>query len=412
MIGGSLLVLSTACGPNAAERAGNSAKSAYFAGDYATAAAVLQKPAEKTDENYALQNARLGSALLAENHIDEAEGAFSNAYEVMNSVGTNSGGRTLGATLIDEKIRVWKGEPFERAMVCFYLGLIYYIRGDYNNARAAFENSQFKLREYDEKDDKKNKQVESNFALGSLMLAKCWQRLGRDDLAVANFNYVTQLRPDLATLANPDLNRRSNVLLVIDAGYGPRRETEFDNAILAFRPTPSEAGPMPVPFVTVDGQPYNLSGLTQPPVDLLAIAQDRRWQSIDTIRTTKSAIGTGLLAGGGVMGIKGAMEHGGRQSTDLIVAAGLAATGLALKATSQADVREWGMLPRTTYVLPLIIPPGNHTVTMQLSDGSQQTWTNLVAPPEGQKEATYYLRMQRFMGMYLVPGGRARRHHY
>ena len=69
---------------------------------------------------------------------------------MINSVGVNDGGRTLGAVLVDEKIHIWKGEPFERAMANFYLGLIYYMRGDYDNARGAFENALFKLRDYGE----------------------------------------------------------------------------------------------------------------------------------------------------------------------------------------------------------------------------------------------------------------------
>ena len=96
----------------------------------------------------------------------------------------------LGAVLVDEKIKVWKGEPFERAMVNFYLGLVYYLRHDYGNARGAFENALFKLRDYNNADDKntdKYTQTESNFVLADLMLAKSWQQLGREDKADAEF---------------------------------------------------------------------------------------------------------------------------------------------------------------------------------------------------------------------------------
>lgn len=199
------------------------------------------------------------------------------------------------------------------------------------------------------------------------------------------------------------MHRGSNVLVVVDAGHGPRRDTDFDNAILAFRPTPAQVGPPPIPGVLVDNQPYNLGGITQPPTDLVALAQDRRWQSIDTIRTTKSALGTGLLAGGGVMAVKGLGEGRSRMQSDLIIAGSLAAAGLFLKATSQADVREWGVLPRATYILPLTLTPGTHTVTISLSDGSTQTWTNLQAPAQG--ESTLYLRLHRFSG-YAYPAYR------
>src|SRR5436309_2660251 len=126
--------------------------------------------------------------------LDAAESAFLNAYEVINSTGVNSGGRGAAAAIINEKMKVWKGEPFEKAMVNYYLGLVYYMRHDYENARAAFENSLFKLRDYGEsknKDDEYRK-VESDFALGYLMLAKSFQRLGDEQAARKNFDRVVE----------------------------------------------------------------------------------------------------------------------------------------------------------------------------------------------------------------------------
>ena len=86
--------------------------------------------------------------------------------------GAQNAGGTPHVFRRHEKIKVWKGEPFERAMANFYLGLIYYMRHDYNNARGAFENALFKLRDYGEGKDKKDeyRRVESNFALACVML--------------------------------------------------------------------------------------------------------------------------------------------------------------------------------------------------------------------------------------------------
>src|SRR5579859_5460500 len=98
-------------------------------------------------------------------------------------------------------------------MVNFYLGVVYYMRHDYANARGAFENALFKLRDYGEGDQKGDQyqQVESNFVLGYLMLARCYQRLGRADLAQKNFDRVVQLRPDFALLANASTNEQANL---------------------------------------------------------------------------------------------------------------------------------------------------------------------------------------------------------
>src|SRR5690606_3068028 len=123
----------------------------------------------------------------------------------------------------------------------------------------------------------------------------------------------------------------------------------FDGAIAGFRPLPEEVGPVPEPIVHVDGVPQFVPGLARPPVDTLALAQERRWQNIDTIRTIKSAIGTGLIAGGAGYGLYRAGQDDLR-SDDVLISGAMIGAGLLLKGTSQADVRQWEMLPRASFV--------------------------------------------------------------
>ena len=388
-----LLALSAGCAGNKGHRDGQRAVADYLVGNYGGAVSLLTPLSTKTDENFVLNNLRLGSAALAAYDLDAAESAFLRAYEVLNSVGVNDGGRTLGAVLLSENIRVWRGEPFERAMANFYLGLVYYMQHDYSNARGAFENALFKLRDYGEakgKDDRYREQ-ESNFALAYLMLAKSYQRLGRDDLASKNFARAVELRPDLKNVADPETNGRSNVLLVIDFGYGPKKITTGDGSIAGFSPTPAQQGPPPPPVVYVDGRRLPVDVLGVPPVDLLALAQDRRWQSLDTIKAIKSVVGSGLIAGG--------MIYATQQNARPEIALATILGGALLKATSQSDVRQWEMLPRTVYLMPLELPPGTHDIAVEFPHvpGVRQEWRGLVAPP-GQQEATYYYRMQRYNG--------------
>jgi tetratricopeptide (TPR) repeat protein len=389
IVGSCLLALAILSGC-AQDQIVDQAVSAYVVGDYATSQRLLRPLADKTDENFVLNNCRLGSTDLALYDTNDAQKDFLRAYEVINSVGVNNGGRTLGAVVLDEKIKVWKGEPFERAMANFYLGLTYYEQQDYGNARAAFENALFKLRDYGESDAKADQytEVESNFALGVLMLAKCYQRLDRPDAAKKTFAQAVHYRPNLRELADYDMNAKSNVLLVIDYGYGPSKVKTADGSIAGFGPAPAEEGPIPRPMIVADGNVLNLDQINRPPVDLLALAQDRRWQSIDTIRVVKSALGTGLIAAGAYEGL--------RRNSDPGLALGLIAAGAVLKVTSQADVRQWEMLPRTTFILPLTLPPGTHDIVIQFPQemGMNQTWHGIVAPSTG--EATYYFRMQRY----------------
>jgi tetratricopeptide (TPR) repeat protein len=362
---------------------------AYYAADYAGAQRALRHFAEKTDEDYVLNNVRLGSAALADYDLSEAESAFYRAYEVINTGGVNDAGRSAAAIALAEKLKIWKGEPFERAMANFYLGVVYYIRQDYANARAAFENALFKLRDYGEGKDKADeyKEVESNFTIAYIMLGKCWLKLGNEEKAADIFHRAAQLRPELRSLADQSLKEKSNVLLIVDFGLGPRKVIEYDNSIVGFVPTPRTAGRIARPAVKVDGEAVSLRDINSPPIDLLELAQDRRWQSIDTIRLVKSFAGTGLMAAGAYEGTKRKPNYG--------TAAGLFAAGALLKASSTGDVRHWEMLPRCTFIIPLNLPPGKHNIAVSFpgQGGLSQTWRGMVAPEKG--ETTYYLRMTR-----------------
>jgi tetratricopeptide (TPR) repeat protein len=400
------LAATTALGPMLAtvgcaspqEKSAHTAVADFYAGEYRRAAAQLQPLSQRTDENFVLNNLRLGSIEMIEGKLDLAQAAFLRAYEVINSVDVNNGGRTLGAVLVSEKIKIWKGEPYERAMANFYLGLTYYIQHDYNNARAAFENALFKLRDYASNSQENHQdysEQESTFVIGLVMLGRCWQRLGRDDLAKANFDRARQLRPDLEALIDPHTEADSNLLLVVEFGRGPRKIRDSDGSLVGFAPTPEEAGRIPSPRVSIDGETVDTYPFREAPIDLLQMAQERRWQDIDTIRAIKSVVGTGLIVGGAVEGARGVTGSGGRGRTDLIVGASLLAAGLLMKASSQADTRYWEMLPRTVFLLPLRVTPGRHDVVVEFPRAGllRTTVRGIEVPSQG--EATYDVRVLR-----------------
>jgi hypothetical protein len=102
----------------------------------------------------------------------------------------------------------------------------------------------------------------------------------------------------------------------------------------------------------------------------------------------KSAVGTGLIAAGAIDASTDRRHR--RLGTDLA----LIGAGALLKATSQADVRQWETLPRTVFLVPLKLSPGKHDITVRFPSvpGLAQSWRDLVAPAEG--DATYYYHVQ------------------
>ncbi len=303
-----LLSLAALAACNTTSREAKTAIAFYDSGNYAAAAAAIKPEITKKNENFVLNNCRYGSAALAAGDIKGAENSFMAAYEVINGVNTNNGGRTLGATLVFEGVKVWKGEPFERAMAHYYLGLIFLIEHDYENARAAFQNSLFKLNEYADKDDTKHfRASESNFALGYFGLGLCYSRMNRSDLADANFKLAEQNDPRLAGVIRDLQQPGVNTFLFVDAGQGPRRAPKgWYNEESAFGPTPAEVGPIAPIEAFSDGQLIDHPDQHYDMLDTLAMAQQQRWQDIDTIRKTKAVIGTGAMAGGAGLAAYGA----------------------------------------------------------------------------------------------------------
>jgi tetratricopeptide (TPR) repeat protein len=368
----------------------------YQEGAYPQAEALLKPLAKKTDENYVLNNVRLGSTAMPIYDLPTAESAFLSASEVINSSGTNDAGRALGAAIVGENQKIWKGEPFERSMCNYYLGVLYYIRHDYNNSRAAFENALFKLRDYGDPDHPDQyTEYESDFTLGYLMLGKCYQHLNRPDLAKNMFDKAVQIRPDMAAVAQ-GLAAQDNVLLVVDWGWGPLKITTVDHAFAGWGPRPEQAGPIPLPLVLVDGYSQPLTAQPYPLIDLLALAQDHKWQNIDTIRAVKSVAGKALMGVGAFEALHGSGATGHRYNgNDLATGLALMAAGALIDASSQADLRQWEMLPRTVFLLPMNLPPGKHDITLRFATGEEQTWHGLIAPPPGGEE-TYYYRMLQY----------------
>ena len=90
---------------------------------------------------------------------------------------------------------------------------------------------------------------------------------------------------------------------------------------------------------------------------------------------------------------KGLSEHGSDQSRDLAVAAGLAVAGVALKASSQADVR-YGRCSRERSSCCRCASSRASTTDRRFPNvpGLQRDLRDLVVPEQG--EATYYIRIQ------------------
>ena len=351
---------------------------------------VRADAADRDSPDVVLNNLRLGLASLAWGDLDEAERSLLVAYEYLSSGQINDPAREVAAKVGQEAVRVWTGEPYERAMSFYYLAALYMLKGDWPNARAAARNSLFKLRDIQADDPQQSEFVDSQFLLGYLLLGLSQKLSGNPEAAKRPFDHVAQLAPDFKPLVDTLWADQYDTLLLVDMGRGPNKvRAGPGGAYVRFVPDGRHIPPFQL-AVRVDGQPMSIP-THQPVVDTWTMSQLSKWWSLDTLRQNKAMVGEGLAQAGLAAVVIGAAED----STKAVLAgAGAIVAGLLLQSSAKADVRHLAELPRHVYLVPLTLGSGRHAVHLDfdVDDLSDGTWHDLVAGRSGDPRV-YYLRM-------------------
>ncbi|MBM4044186.1 MAG: hypothetical protein FJ279_03660 [Planctomycetes bacterium] len=341
---------------------------AYFENDYEAAVAGFKKQAAKQDKNFAMYAASLGATYLAAGDVHDANAAFMDASAVMNDLEEGKL-RGLGSLIANESLKVFKGEPYERAMVDCYTGLTYYMRGDYENARVGF----FRALKAD-KDSKDG--FQDDFGLAHYLLGKAFLGLGQVEDAKLAFSKAARYAP-----ANPyaalDKNRDANFTLILDLGRAPAKV---------------EAGPMgsvddferaeyPERHATVliDGQRV---GRTAKIVDLYDQARTSGRSLKDVIQTAKGLSKFGAFIAAALLKDK---------------ESSYAALLFAILYPSWADTRKCELMPGEVHIFTDKLSPGLRTVTLRFNgagpaglDRYDQIWHYV--PVQDGKETVLYCR--------------------
>jgi hypothetical protein len=373
---------------------------AYYDYDFVRAREALRGDADnKKDEQYILNNTRLGMASLADGDLREAERALGRSFEYLSTAGLNKD-RTVAAVLDHEGVRIWKGEPFEQALTYHYVATLYAMMGDWENARAAAANALFRLTDFGgSKDaeelvrraardesylDRGYTAVDTNFALGFLVEAIGSDLSGASGSA-AQFDAAEKINPNLKPLVQVLRSRDYDTLLILDYGKGPTKLSYGpDNALVHFVPQERGAGPV---VVMQGGKELSRSS---PVCDVNEMALDHRWNNLEDVRKAKSLIGNVLLVGG-----VGALAYGADRRDSTVALAGLAAMGVGLltKSGAKADTRYCEFMPQAIYLVPLKLDqPGDLRISID-NDPGAATLLHQVVPGSAGKPTTLYLRL-------------------
>ena len=116
------------------------ASAQHFAADKPSALQPLFQALYIEGEHNAVLNFNyLGLAALESGEYETAEKAFDAAIARIEAIyADNPSAAKAKSVFAEEKVKDFKGEPYERAMTYYYRGLLFVRAGDYQNARASF----------------------------------------------------------------------------------------------------------------------------------------------------------------------------------------------------------------------------------------------------------------------------------
>lgn len=412
-------------------------------GEYGQARSAViseMRSKKKADRAAVLDAVRIGVLTLDDGLPEAAMFTLSDAYDTLRAQGINKD-RTVAAVVLNEDVKIYKGEPFEQAIALAYYAMAHASQGSWDNARAASLASLFYLQDFEKGgakggdgsgsamraandvadrsarfealvnqgmdrdeaarrvdadediadasgEDKGYVAVESDFTLGYLLAGVANQQMGRDDEASDYFRRVQTLDPRLTQLTQTLRDGRYNTLLIVSFGLGPRKApANEDQTATTFVPRfPSGDEALGVSVAGFGARRYPVV------LDVNAMSRDARWRGWEGFRQTKSALGSTMVLGGL------ATAALARDGDAKLVGLGVAAAGLFVKAGSHADMRFVDVYPQRFYAVPLNITDRT-SVTLQV-DGhpvSRLVLHDLAPPQVLPGEAAVQLRYVRLV---------------
>lgn len=320
------------------------------------------------ERNVVLNQSRAGLAAMWLGAKQAAEQSFDQSLSRIEAIYANTEeAEKARSVYYKENIKVFKGEPYERAMAYYYRGLLYLMAGDFDNARASFKGGM--LQDGLAEDER----YRQDFAVLAFLEGWTYHCQAMTTQASERFAEAAEVS-SLKTLRAPEADHR--YLLIAETGAGPRKVGggEFKH-LLQFEQPPSDG---------IVGAEFRIGQQTVRTVaaeDIYWQATTRGGRQIDAILNNKAVWKGDLDKVGDVMMTAGTttMMMGGMGGNDSAAMVGglMMLMGAVAKANSAAmnpaaDIRQWDNLPGTVHIATTVLPaPGTETYVNYLgADGT------------------------------------------
>jgi tetratricopeptide (TPR) repeat protein len=342
----------------------------------------------------------LSAALLVPDWIRAETLALRVSTEVNTYLAGEGGEQDALSSFGREADKPFKGEPHERVMADFYLGLLRYRRGDIEGALAAFRSAANHDRgwyEIPRADGARRGRVtadrwiyDSDFIALEFFIARSWLLLGEIEEAERSFERAIAAQPELEPFLRKALDLENDLIVVLEAGRAPtKRRTGPGGAILGY----SSAPRVDVTAVRWKGVPLEFAELD----DLYGQATTLGRRAVDDLNRSKAerqetvrAVGTGAAVTGAVLALQ--RNRRVRSAGLIALLAGLGALAFAESAYDpEADVRAWTMLPGT--ILLAVGKSGGGTGVIELETTGRPPPPSTWASPGERSDLIAWIRV-------------------
>jgi hypothetical protein len=269
----------------------------------------------------------------------------------------------------EESEKTFIGEPYERVMAYYYRGILYWMYGELDNARACFRSGEL------EDSSSEGEQYNADYVLLDYLDGLATTKLGDD-----GSDAFARSQKESRDAKPPPYDPTANVLFFVEYGPGPRKYASGhygEELYIAVPQSRVHSAVITVGDQTIDAKPYD---------DLGFQATTRGGRVMDHVLNGKAVFKTGTAIGGDIAthaGVATAIIGAeNRNQTAEEVGLGLFAAGLITEAVSasvtpRADTRTWDNLPRYLSFAALNLPPGQHVATVEFQNASGETLPNL-----------------------------------
>lgn len=322
---------------------------AFRQGRLADARAWHEARLVEEPDDQVLEHNEAGVVALAQGDLDAAYRHFLEGFTAMEDLSSTTG-ETIAALVGPERSKTWKGDPYERCMNAYYLGVTHWLKGDADNAAACFKAGV--LRDA----DSEKGEAQSDFGLLWFLMGMAQRAALHEDRGAAALARARALLPSAPWLEEEAL-AKANLLVVVDLGLGPAKvATGPHGAVVRFRARPYAAAGAEV---RANGTTLGRTTLAG---DVMRQAVTRGDKVIDHVNQGKAVFKDVAIVAG-----VATMANSRSREGDLL-GAGLFLAGLL--APAEADVRHWGNLPGEVHVLAAALPEGEHEIAVDVLDAA------------------------------------------